>query len=655
MPVSKRPTSLRSNITPSKRPRITRSNEKKVQSTTSHGETRPVHHSGNPAHSDNSTSEGEVLVEEDDDEQSPTPDQGYCGLPATKNARAAQRLLTRQRRATKPHSVLLADAKHAWALARKKATSKEERASHIASLMGIVRGRIPDIIFKHDASRIVQTIVKRGNKLQRNEVATELRGLFKELVENKYSKFLVTKLAHLCPSHRLLMIMEFRSHVVRLLLHREASQIIADIYELHANATERAILLRDLYGREAALLPLPHKGEDTTKDERVGLPAVLQGASEEQRRRILASLRENLDLMLNNSDKGPLRHAIVHRALREYLSEISQISDDREREKLYYEISESCKDLLAEMVHTTDGSRVVREFLARGTAKDRKYIVKILKPYIATMAKDEDAQYILFTAFDTIDDTKLIAKSILPSITQNARSLQASAAGRRTLLYPLVPRDRRYYTPSMIARISETDHLRAHTSKKSSDVRAAEICSAASSELLSWVVRDGAEVSRETGGSLVITEIMLEAQGDKEAAMEALLIPLTTTYPSEDHPHPIALPHTSRLYKILLQGGHFSHATNAVVTRPNFSPSTFATAFLRHVKPVDITSMARGGGAFVIAALLERVVADGTPEDCSRVNECLSGLKDDESRSIKGWATLSEGIHLLGSKMGDVT
>jgi hypothetical protein len=29
----------------------------------------------------------------------------------------------------------------------------------------------------------------------------------------------------------------------------------------------------------------------------------------------------------------------------------------------------SCQDVLAEMVHTRDGSRVVREFIARGTAK----------------------------------------------------------------------------------------------------------------------------------------------------------------------------------------------------------------------------------------------------------------------------------------------
>lgn len=92
------------------------------------------------------------------------------------------------------------------------------------------------------------------------------------------------------------MITEFRSHVIRLLLHRDASQIIADIYDLHANATERAILLCDFYGREAALFPLP--GKDTPKDGRGGLPATLQGATEEQRKRILTSLRENLALML---------------------------------------------------------------------------------------------------------------------------------------------------------------------------------------------------------------------------------------------------------------------------------------------------------------------------------------------------------------------
>jgi len=54
-------------------------------------------------------------------------------------------------------------------------------------------------------------------------------------------------------------------------------------------------LLRDFFGREATSLPLPGKGENVTKDRRGALPVVLQGASEEQRKRILTSTKENLD------------------------------------------------------------------------------------------------------------------------------------------------------------------------------------------------------------------------------------------------------------------------------------------------------------------------------------------------------------------------
>jgi pumilio homology domain family member 6 len=86
----------------------------------------------------------------------------------------------------------------------------------------------------------------------------------------------------------------------------------------------------------------------------------------------------------NNPDKGAITHAIVHRALWEYLMAVSDTADEVEQEKLRREIYEryifnngpfiitdflSCQDVLAEMVHTRDGSRVVREFIAHGTAK----------------------------------------------------------------------------------------------------------------------------------------------------------------------------------------------------------------------------------------------------------------------------------------------
>ena len=54
--------------------------------------------------------------------------------------------------------------------------------------MTIVRGHVKDIVFKHDASRIIQTIVRWGGTAERNEIAAELKGSFKELSESKYSK-----------------------------------------------------------------------------------------------------------------------------------------------------------------------------------------------------------------------------------------------------------------------------------------------------------------------------------------------------------------------------------------------------------------------------------------------------------------------------------
>lgn len=90
----------------------------------------------------------------------------------------------------------------------------------------------------------------------------------------------------------------------------------------------------------------------------------------------------------NNPDKGAVTHAIVHRALWEYLLAANDTQDETEREKLRREMferfafdlissidscsdrkSRSCQEVLAEMVHTKDGSRVVREFIAQGSAK----------------------------------------------------------------------------------------------------------------------------------------------------------------------------------------------------------------------------------------------------------------------------------------------
>lgn len=46
---------------------------------------------------------------------------------------------------------------------------------------------------------------------------------------------------------------------------------------------------------------------------------------------------------------------------------------------------------------------MVREFIVHGTAKDRKQIVKAIKPHIQRMCTDDEAQLVLFTALDVIE------------------------------------------------------------------------------------------------------------------------------------------------------------------------------------------------------------------------------------------------------------
>ncbi|KAF9804283.1 hypothetical protein IEO21_09437 [Rhodonia placenta] len=567
---------------------------------------------------------------------------------AARESHKAQKVLHEQRKASKPHFDTLAQAKSAWRLAHQKSLPKVERTKYINQLMDVIRGHVIDIVFKHDASRIVQTVVRYGGEKERNEIASELKGRFKELAQNKYSK-------------------EFQGSVLRLLLHREASSVLADAFELYTNAYERSMLLRDFYGKEASLFTVTAGSEEEKERSKKGLKGILEGVEGERRKRIMAALKDNLMSIFNNPDKGAVSHAIVHRALWEYLSTVNTIEDEAEQEKLRREIFESCQDVLAEMVHTKDGSRSVRELIVRGTAKDRKHIVKAIKSHVERMCKDDEAQLVLFTALDVIEyalrhpvsahfahafhsDTKLTAKSLVSDVISSATSLYQSSQGRRSLIYLVAPRTRRHFTPAQINLLAEIDSVRAQTSKKDSDVRCAEIRRAASDGLLSWIAENGAAISRDTGGCLVVCEVMLYAEGDKSAASETLLKALSATCPAPDpaHPHPISLPHTSRMYKTLLQGGHFSHTTRTIEPAALWSARDFATKFVEIVGRDVIVAMARDEGAFVIAALCEQLAASDAEEKKTLHSWFTKGVKKEiEDAAGKGSSVLLQSLKAL--------
>ncbi|KAJ1305592.1 hypothetical protein OPQ81_000589 [Rhizoctonia solani] len=566
---------------------------------------------------------------------------------ASREGHKAQKELQAQRRASKPHSALLTEAKRVWALARKIDIPRAERQKYIEELMNVLRGNVQDIVFKHDASRIVQTLVKYGGQKERDEVAAELKGKYRDLAQNKYGKFLVTKLIRYCNTHRAAILSEFHNHVIRLLLHREASPIIADAYELYASAAERNLLLRDFYGKEVALF-------DSASIQNGGLRAALEHAATERRKRILTSVAEALMQIFNNPDKGAVSHAIVHRVLWEYLNELALLeeSDKEEVERLRRELFDTCQELLAEMVHTKDGSRAVREFIARGTAKDRKQIIKALKPHVEKMSGDEEAQLVLFTIFDLVDDTKLVGKSLVTDITSLSSSLSRTLA-RRVLLYLLVPRTPRHFTPALLRTISQTDFAQGTTSKKDPGVRRAELRAAASPGMIKAIEDDAEDLVRDRGASVFVGEVMLFAEGDKTKALDALLGPISNAYtppePESDlsdtttTTHILNLSHASRLYKTLVQGGHFNQQTKQI-ERSEQAPEDVARKFMHAAGKENITSMALGEGGFVIAEVIGKLVEQGDQESLKEVRSWFKkGTRERLSKGdIRGSAVLLE-------------
>lgn len=112
-------------------------------------------------------------------------------------------------------------------------------------------------------------------------------------------------------------------------------------------------------------------------------------------------------------------------------------------------------------------------------------------------------------------DTKLLAKSFLADLSTAFFTLKLyrEITGRRVLLYPLVHRSPRHFTPALIASLGSTDSIREKTSKKDEGVRRDEVRRAVSVGYLAALVRDLDAMISDPGGSLVLAEVMLFAEG----------------------------------------------------------------------------------------------------------------------------------------------
>ncbi|KAI1280422.1 Pumilio -like protein 3 [Halotydeus destructor] len=190
------------------------------------------------------------------------------------------------------------------------------------------------------------------------------------------------------------------------------------------------------------------------------------------------------------------------------------------------ELVESLKEVVVELVHTKDGARVAMECLWASPAKERKSVLKSFRKFVPKMVEEEHGYLVLLAAFDCVDDTKLIDKTILVELfsTENALSLAQYKNGLKVLHYLLTPRDSRHFHKDVVA-ILEAGDKNPH-SKKEVDIRRKELLEASSPHLFRLVANHADVLVQNNGCALLMIDILtlaVDSDGLKAAAMDKIV------------------------------------------------------------------------------------------------------------------------------------
>ncbi|KAF9914975.1 pumilio domain member 6 [Lobosporangium transversale] len=559
---------------------------------------------------DEDEDEGELEAEpiRDDDEEhsmdADVPDQTAAqkNKLSSKESNAQKKALRDERRSHKPNAELIYPAKKLWEKLRLKELPKAERQAVMKDMMALITGKVQELIFKHDMSRIIQSCLKHGNEAQRNVIAGELVGHYLTLSKSMYGRFIVIKILNYCQKYREAIIKEFYGKVRQLIKHKEASSIIEDAYSIYANSAQRAALIQEFYGPEYRLFK--------TGDKKTLSEILEQNPAKKDT--IMKHLMETLTGCL---EKGTIGLSIVHRGLLEYFEHADA--------KGIQEMLDLMKEQAVEMLHTKEGAQVAMYCLLYATPKDRKAMLKTMKPFVVKICKEEYGHMVMLRMFDVVDDTVLMSKAILAEIIKEMEDIAKDKFGRRVILYLLAGRSPKYISPQNIELLAKGDAIRANTSKKDAAVRSAELLSYISPSLISLIATKARSLISEPLSSQVVLETMLHAVGDKTPAMNALL-EIAAANPAEstsEEPNPLLTMPTDRLYKTLILSDY-----KAPLAEPSLH---FAKALLAKISPyIGFYVLEGGNSAFIILALLEN------PETAEETKKLLISTEAKKRSSI---------------------
>lgn len=500
-------------------------------------------------------------------------------------------------------------------------------------------------MLKHDSVRVVQTAIKYANLEQKRIIAQELSGTYCRLAESRYAKFLIGKLlVHGDSQIRDIIVPEFFGQVRRLIKHPEASWILDDIYRGAATKEQKSQILRECYGAEFALFRTDESEKATAEISEICK------AFPEKKTLIMRSLLEFINQIIQKKMTG---FTLLHDAMLQFFLNAKAGTNE------FTEFMELLKgdeqvDLFKNLAFTNSGSRLVCLTLAHGAAKDRKQIMKAYKDTMQMLVLDFYGQRVLLAAYEVIDDTVFTAKSIFSELfgkdeekqVENVIFLANNINARISLLYLYLGRSKSIFPSSHSSNLDildEIENARMATSKKSPNIRKAELIKELSPYLLRGIEKSASSLMKTSFGCQLITVVLFGAQDDKSTALHAVAAGLkgdpssTQQNPErnslkdqsdkedQSQAHIATTPYAGKMLKSLIAGGRFDPETKSIV--PVEPALKFADILYPYIKN-HIIEWATGPTCFVILALIQS-------NDFLKKDEVMGNLKREKKKLTK--------------------
>ncbi|CAH0477392.1 unnamed protein product [Peronospora belbahrii] len=404
-----------------------------------------------------------------------------------------QKLAKKQRKMQRPHYEMVTRAKQIWNVIRERDVEKNKRAKLVDELYNLVKGKIYDVAAKHDASRVIQSLMQHGKPEHRSQIVLEMKEHLIDLAKMQYGCFLVQKMIRYGSlADRAAIVKCLTGHVVQVGTHNIAANVLEYSQE-YLQPSQLTALKLEFYGREFAYF----------RSESKRNLADIIATHPEKKADVLKHLSSILSRMI---DKQLLGLAFVQSLLWEYISNAEH--DD------VMQMVANVRDASLALLATRNGARVVNKCISLGTAKDRKRIIKTLKDKVLEACNHPSGYLVIMRILDVVDDSVLVQKSVLAELNNELFSIATHPSGRKVLLQLLSPLNKKYLSaddlvllePPMLP-LLEDPTVMVVNYKKDPDARREELLKGLLPKLEEMSVQNAAALMRSKEGRDVIVEV----------------------------------------------------------------------------------------------------------------------------------------------------